>query len=227
MSDDTRETPDATGQRLVGPFGVAYCERALARIKKLQGLIQNDRKWSYETPFRPPIESLLPPGTPKDQHYEMTKKEIARLAPLVHRYLVWAGVPTVFEFESRVRNPQTNQPEEQTWDVIGDYPNLPSDESSAVIYRAIQQALDGGIGIYDAMLERARARRWNPLFWVAMLLRAPLTVLDYAGLTDDKTRPGIVKGYGWVVRILFLIVLGLIATRLGISGWTKLISLVK
>jgi len=228
MADSEKPTASKT-YVLVGPIGVGACNRAIKRLRKLQGLIRHRERWGYDLPFAPPLESLLPSGTPKEHEHEVIEREIAGLLHRVFRDLEVVGIDPVFTYESLELDweKMKERPKEREWNVILDYFSLPH-TSNAAMYRAVMEVLEGGIGIHEDLLERAKTRRWSPLFWIAQVVRAPLTVLDYAGLTDEETRSSVVKAYGWVVRIAFLLLLAFAFAKLGLSiHWTKLLELVK
>ncbi len=88
--------------------------------------------------------------------------------------------------------------------------------------------LEQGIGVYEARRARALREKFNPLVWMSGVVRAPVFVLDRAGLMETEEGPSIVlRGYFWFIRVLILAILALSATKLGLSiPWQRIAELV-
>jgi hypothetical protein len=65
---------------------------------------------------------------------------------------------------------------------------------------------------------------FNPLTWIAALLRAPFIVFERAGLVrTEEERSRLVGIYIWFLRILILLILAFAAARLGLSiPWSQI-----
>jgi hypothetical protein len=111
---------------------------------------------------------------------------------------------------------------EEVFDVIEDYLELPHKRYS---FDAVMASVERTIGIYEEAKKVALLRSFNPLNWLAVLIRLPLTVLERAGLAEDpQTHSKLANTYTWILKITMLILLFLLASKLGLSiKWSDLI----
>jgi hypothetical protein len=94
-------------------------------------------------------------------------------------------------------------------------------------YERVIEALDRGIGSFEQQQKAAFRQLFNPATWLAWCVRFPITVFERAGLEGEEASSTALKIYGWVIRGLALLVLALLARKLGMtSAWEKLISLI-
>jgi hypothetical protein len=196
--------------------------------------------------FAPPLERLIPeisePVPEKEQggymatlnsdqlrwvrEVALIDREINRLIPMVHGYLNVVNVNTIYTQTSQRRDfdeseRPASQETERHFDAVVDYFNI----SQMPGMRAGQEfelllgLTDRGIGIYESRLKVARREMFNPLIWIAGLLRAPLYVFERAGFDESPgaVQSAVMQIYAWSVRFLFVAILVLAAAKLGIS----------
>jgi hypothetical protein len=152
-------------------------------------------------------------------------REISGLAVAVHRMLYEVGIPTRITRTVRDLNlsPEgQRQFREQQNDIISDYFDLQSDQNHQHIFELIMRTLEEGIGVYEMREERAFWELFNPLFWVAMLVRAPIWILQRAGLAGDEQMRSLIVGiYGKLIYLLLILALGFLVVRQGILTWKE------
>ncbi len=207
---------EKTNLQFLRPPTYFECKRILKRLRRFQGLIAHKEMYAIDMQFAPPIEELLP-NVPKQSSNRYIDREINRLIPLVGSYLYMSGIPT--EITAEWTKYDKNMEEkiiERKYDLVGHYFEL-LHQGSGQPHELLRNALEQAIGYYEMRKERAFIELFNPLTWVALVLRAPNYVRDRAGLTNEKTNSTIEKIFFWSMRILFGIILLFIAAKLGIS----------
>ena len=202
------------------PPGYFQCSRAIATLKKFQGLIYHREGWrplfGSPTFFVPPIETLLPPNTPESARPTIIQQEISKLIVPVHLILNDAGVFTRWLYKSRKQLPllfSTDPPPEQEkreYDIIRQYFELPH---SLENFQIVTRTLDQGIGVFEMRKRTAFWEMFNPLYWFSLALRAPLWVFYRAGFSPSQ------KFYETLIRTLFAAALILLLIRFGILDW--------
>src|SRR5712692_2100369 len=213
--------------------GYLECARRIEILKRFQDLVRHRERWAHQIGFARPLEELLPEGTTELTQWEVIDQQISRLQPVVGAFLALAGIGTVFTFlepsfdreKSRVVMDPAGH-----YDVILQYFELPQGDlgrARQAWFEKVMNVLEQGIGVYEARRARALREKFNPLAWVAGILRFPVIVLGRAGLLDTEEGPSMVlRGYFWLVRVLFLMILTLLAARLGLSTpWQRIAEL--
>jgi hypothetical protein len=226
--------------------GYFDCKKRIERLKRFQNLLRHREKWTHQLDFAPPLERLIPeisesipdqersgymPNLSRDQIRAMREpalidREINHLIPMVYAYLNAVNVETVYTHTALYRDfddseQSVSREVERRFDAVSDYfsisrlPGIRRGEE----FELLLALTDRGIGIYEARLKVAKHEMFNPLIWIATMLRAPLYVLERAGFDES---PGAVQSavfqiYSWSVRLLVVIVLALVAARLGVS----------
>lgn len=213
------------------PVGYLECNRRIDKLKRFQDLIRHRERWAIQIEFARPLEDLVPAGTTELARPEVIDQQIARLQPLVSNYLRRAVVETVFSYSDPTLYPEKSKVVRK-YDVIRDYFELPGGELGSMRqhwFEKVMNILEQGIGMYQARREQALRDKFNPLVWFAGLLRAPLLVLDRAGLLETEEAPSkVLMAYLWMVRLVFLVILALVAARLGVSvPWDRIGTLLK
>ncbi len=172
-----------------------------------------------------PIEKLIPAAStnpnPMLQRMEIDK-EISRHALLVHHLLHEAGVNTgVIYTTTEPPFPLSGQPpkqEEHPYDLVRNYFELPDEHGRRRTFELVMRSLEEGIGVYEARKERAFWELFNPLVWIAMIIRSPIWILERAGLMGDEKMHGlVVSAYERLVRYSLAVLVILAALKLGVS----------
>lgn len=210
--------------------GYLRCKKIIERLRLFQDLVRNDWRWGDHIAVARPLETLLPQGTDKSQFPLILEQHINRLVPLVARDLYVAAVETRIRFERTERNYDFEkhiavfEEKKEIYDVIEHYFDLPRSRDS---FDAVMAAIERGIGIYEGRKAAAISEKYNPVHWLAALVRLPLTVIEDAGISEDtETHSKFANLYMWALKIILLIILGAIATKLGFSTWDNIIKLV-
>lgn len=213
------EPQPRTSPRPLLPPGYFACKRRIKILKRYQALIRHHERWGDEIQFAPPIEQVIPtisPATDPLTRYKLIEREINRATKGVFGILNEAGIPTrisqtvwdpVLELEGQ------RQPREQVNDIIFDYFHLVRAGPNQRISELLMRILDQGIGAYEMRLKRGLLELFNPLYWIAMLLHAPIWILTRAGLAGDDKMLAL---YGTLIRLLFILALGFFAIREGV-----------
>ena len=90
--------------------------------------------------------------------------------------------------------------------------------SSARAYELIIGKLDQGLGYYEAIKYKAKRDIFNPIAWIAFILRIPSIIIEKTGLVPpEKGASFLFKMYALLIRGLILIILALLAAKLGVS----------
>lgn len=229
MSND--ESPPRTSPLSFPPPGYFSCKRRIQILKRYQNIIRHRERWAPEMRFATPLERDIPAITNADPLHRrmLIDREVSRLAVAVHHMLHEVGVPTRITRTVRDLNlsgeGQRQFREEQN-DIISDYFDLQSDENHQHIFELIIRTLEEGIGVYEMRKERAFWELFNPLFWAAMLVRAPVWILQRAGLAGDEQMRSLILGiYGKLMYVLLLLGLAFLVVRQGILTWKEVVRL--
>ena len=78
---------------------------------------------------------------------------------------------------------------EDRYDLILDYFRLPRERDAYQAYEAVMAALEQAIGVYEARLRQAKRDLFNPVVWVAHVIRLPITVMEHAVTCSPKFSP--------------------------------------
>jgi len=188
------------------PPGFFECRRAIESLKRFQNLARHHIPIYPDREFAPKLSELLPPGTKREHEQGVIEQQINRLTLVVGDHLRRAGIDaavTVDEWETR------------TDDLVAGYLELTRGQGGYETQRMLMALLESALGFYEARKKAALREMFNPLNWIAGLLRIPIAILERAGVEEASS--WIVKAYAWMLRIglLLLVIFG--AAKLGIS----------
>jgi hypothetical protein len=196
--------------------GYFATKRLLERIHRFQDLIRHRERWTPDLEFACPLEDVVPAKVPEMQRVQYLDREILRMMQGVHRAVNFAGVPTSVYHEHR--DPVDNHEDRERYELILDYFRLPRWDNGYKAFEAVMGVLEQAIGVYEGRLEQAKREIFNPVAWVAHVIRIPITVLERAGLAaHEKTASMVLGAYARFVQIVMLIILVLTAVRLGVK----------
>jgi hypothetical protein len=209
------------------PPGYFGCGRALKIIKKLQDLIRHQSRYSYDLEFAQPLEKLLPKGFSPANQSEIITQEINKLLHVATVYLKQIDCRTEVIFPIEQPSTSFSAPlvfKDRTYEIIGDYFQLPS-EFPQRNYESVMCILNEGIGTYEFLRQRAFRQWFNPLNWLALIVRFPITIFERAGLTGDEGFSRIVtRVYSSIAMGAIAILLSLICLKLGLTiPWTLIL----
>ncbi len=232
MSDD--EPQARTSRPSLPPPGYFSCKQRIKILKRYQNLVRHRERWAPEMDFTTPIEHDIPDisSTTDQWHRHMLiDREISRTAVAVHDILNRVGIPT--RISRRVREPIPSpegqrQSREEHYDIIADYFQLQSNDTNRQeTFELLMRMIEEGIGVYAMRQDRAFWELFNPLFWVAMLVRSPIWVLQRAGLAGDEQMRSLIVGvYGKSIYLLIILGLGFFVVRQGILTWKEVVAVI-
>jgi hypothetical protein len=150
-------------------------------------------------------------------------REINRLTPVVYWILQDAGVPTRVGVAERdwQRGPGglNETTVTRTYDLVTDFFDHAHDPS---FFELLQRVIEEGIGAYESRMEVARSERYNPLVWVASIIRIPITIMEYAGIIPDNLI--IARVFSLALQLLMFLILLFVAVRMGVGiPWEALV----
>lgn len=162
------------------------------------------------------IEELVPDGIPVDERPAYLDREILRAMQGVHWAANYAGVPTAVYWKDR--DPIDDKETRQNFDIVLDYFRLPRHTRPQDAYEYLMGVLEQTIGVYESRLKQSKRDFWNPVTWLAHLVRLPITVMERAGLMNhNKSAEMVLGGYAKFVRIAVGAIIVLILLRLGVK----------
>jgi hypothetical protein len=189
----------------------------LERLRRFQDLIRHRERWAGGIDLAQPIEKLLP-GVPEQMRSMRIPEEINKLMRLVFWDLnFFARVPTGVYYKDR--NVVDNQEERRRYDLILDYFPLPREAGREhMAFESVMDVLNEGIGVLEARMKQARRELFNPLIWMAYLIRMPVTVMEWAGFgTHEKTQDLLIGAYARFMKIMMGVILILVTLLLGVK----------
>jgi len=230
VSEDEPKSPKP--RVFLPPPGFFSCKRRVEILKRYQNLIRHRERWAPEMEFTTPIEKDIPDIKPTTDPYHrmmLIEREISRLVVPVHHMLNQVGICTaVVRTPLDPLAPADDAKPSRSYDIIADYFHLQSiGTGQQRNFELLMRMLEQGIGAYQMRQERAFRDLFNPLFWVAMVVRSPIWVLERAGVAhDEQMRTLIVGIYGRLIYSLIIILLGLAIVRQGILTWKDVVPLI-
>jgi hypothetical protein len=153
---------------------------------------------------------------PMPQQAPLLDKEILKAMNVVRWDVNYAGVPT--SFTHKYWHIIDKKDKEDHYDIIVDYFRLPRQDDAHHTYEAVISTLEQAIGVYEARLKQAKRDIFNPVVWVARIIRLPISALEHAGMIgNEKAQEMVLGGYAKFIKVLMGIILALVAVKLGVS----------
>jgi hypothetical protein len=205
--------------------GYFAIKRKIRHLTKFRDLIIHRERWAGADADAAPLHELFPELKPGEYpRVEVLEREIKRMQRPIHFDLNFAYVTTGVIHNHR--EAVTREIVETRYDVILDYFRLPRDGNNHGAYEAVMNTLEEGIGTYQAALMRAKRDMYNPLAWIAQLVRMPITVMERAGFGQhEKTQELMLGGYVRFIKIMMGVVLTFLALILGIKvPWGEIVN---
>jgi len=195
------------------PLGYLACRKILERLEIFKDLVRHNSPYGgyIGKEFARPLEELITENIPPGRMYDILEQHINQLIPLVHRDLFYARISL------GATRGEAGSEAERHYDMILQFFEFIRDGGGNV-YNMVIGALDQGIGYYKAKKHQAFWDIFNPVSWIAFILRIPLIIIQKTGLViDEKGASWILKIYGLIIRALILLILAFLATKLGVS----------
>jgi hypothetical protein len=212
---------------LFNPMWPGYfaVKRKLAGITRFRDLIIHRERWAGADQDASPVQELFPdlaPGTQPTR--DVIDREIKRAQRPVHFDLNFAHVPTgvIHKEFDHAKNGMV----ETSYDVILDYFRLPRDHKPHLAYEATMNTLEQGIGTYQVALSHARRELYDPVAWLAKVIRIPITVMERAGFGGhEKTQELMLGGYVRFIKIAMGAFIIVVTLLLGIKiPWKEIVA---
>jgi len=228
----TEASKSAQPVRRFRPPDYRHSKIRLARLRKFQDLLRHYQRWPDDLALARPLDQLIPQGTPPSDQRRMLELEINKLLVIVHRDVVEANVVPLVEYSwnephvDRATAEVVREEKKRLYDVITHYYQLVEDHPYHKDFAAIMSVLEQAIGMYEARVKYTFGQLFNPIEWISWLVRLPLEILERAGLDqNDDMHKRAYSIYGWIIRVVFALILLLIAARIGIKvDWKELFS---
>ena len=192
------------------------CRKILADLHKFQDLILHHQRWAGDLELARPLKELIPDLIDNGHAHLLIRKEINKLIPIIRRYLDYAQIETKISVTDR--GVFENKNVTKKYHILVNYFELPHSHDS---FESVINAVERGIGYYLARKDRAKIEFMNPLHWIAFILRAPILILEFAGV--EAGNKIVSRLYAFSLQIFMLLILFFISTKLGLSiPWDKI-----
>jgi hypothetical protein len=155
-------------------------------------------------------------------NFKTVNKEVNKLTARLHFVLERINAPTEWSIKSqeleydydKKRNVETKTKEH--FDVILDrqFPSFRKHMGFRDIELTIPM-LEQAIGYYDLVWQRYWLKIINPLWWIAVVARLPISLMEHMGV--NTATENINKFVYWLVQGLVILILSFIAFELGIQ----------
>lgn len=209
------------------PIGFLEALFASRRIQKYQDLIMIENiTFIHDQDDRDRLQKsyadLFEEGKPVP-NYERLRKEINKLTVSVYHNLRRINAPTRWredteeleydiEKHRNVKNKKT-----ENYDVILDrqyqvFRGKKGFKDTDSTYPMLEQSK----AVYDQVWKSYWLRIINPLWWIAFVLRLPISLLEYMGVNTETA--DINKFVYWLIEAIVLLILGFVALKLGIKA---------
>ena len=198
--------------RLVRPT-YFECKRIIRRLQDFKNLLFYYCPYAgYEKRATSPLSEYIETEGPQYERKHRIEEQISRRVSLIDRDLRYLGVPCIVTFDK-------GEESEVTYDIFFDiFAFLRNDRGSARNYDLLLDSINRGIGLYEAKKRKEGRRLFNPLYWISLVLKVPLLIIEGADLVNtEEAGKTIFRIYAWTIRILMLIILLLIAKKLGVD----------
>ena len=204
----------ARNLRLAAPL-YFECKKIIERLNLFKDLTLHYSPYAHGDRLASrSIEELIPEDELNTDREAAFRQYINRLIPVVRRDLFYANVVVNYtsitdEFGEEVR---------QSFDIILEFFEFLRRSPGRSSHNLIISSLDQGIGYYEDRKNRCFWDFFNPFAWLGYIVRIPLIVIEKAGIVPDKDAASkLLKFYEWLIRSLVVLLLALLATKLGIS----------
>jgi hypothetical protein len=188
--------------------------RAIRRFKRFQNLVIHHERWGSHINYAPELERLIGKKWVKENPATEIEHQMYRLVMPIMRDMEIMGVPHLVTVE-------VISGKKRQRSLVGDFLIFPDDWHRAK-FEILLQRLEIAIGTYQERMRGAVIDWFNPLFWIACIVRIPESILEYAGLIrTTEQHSSFLKVYAWTIRAAFGFVLVVaaawLANKLGLK----------
>lgn len=200
--------------RLIPP-GYLECKGIIKRLEIFKNLVLHYCPLAdYDKYYTTPLKKLISGDFSEEMIFSKIKERISRLIPLVSDDLFYGKINVnILSTRSKLGKKVV-----KVFDIISDIYKYLNGASSRS-YDVVTDTLNQGIGYYENAKRRAFWELFNPISWIAFILRIPLLVIQktVGEFSDEEVASKFLKFYVWLLRIIILAVLAFLAAKLGIS----------
>ena len=227
QDDSDSQGTEELRRRAYRSIGFFSCRRILTLLRDFEDLVRHD--FGFEAQHaRQSLEKLVPGASVTADRERLLKNKMNRLIPLVGDVMWLSGRDTTLILEQSISVEPLRPPKKtrRRYDLLEHYFE-PDHHGSFDNYRHLIQALDRAIGVFEHKKKQEFWQLFNPATYIAWVLRFPISILERVGVEGDEASSVMIKAYGWLIRLMMLLVLALVAQKLGISGvWEKLVNFI-
>jgi hypothetical protein len=203
------------------PIGYFEAKTALRKIDKYYELIKIDNFTTlHDQDERKKLQKQYPELFEENGigvNYQATRKEISKLTVNVYHALVRINAPINWRNEKEdLEYDFEKQKKVEKYNVILDrnYPIFRNKKGFGDI-EVTYPMLEESRAVYSGILKNYWKRLVNPLWWIASLLRLPISLLEYMGVNTETE--SVNKFVYWLLQLLVLIILSFISLKLGLN----------
>lgn len=208
------------------PIGYFEAKTALLKIDKYFELIKIDNFTTlHDQDERTRLQKKYPELFEKkgvSVKHQDTRKEISKLTASVHHALDRINAPINWRDEKEdieydiEKHKNVKNKKVENYNVILDrnYPvfrNKKGFHDAEVTYPMLEESR----AVYDDAVKNYWKKLTNPLWWIARILRLPISLLEYMGV--DTETENVNKFVYWLLQALVLLILSFISLKLGLD----------
>lgn len=209
------------------PIGFFEAMAALKKIDKYSELIKVDNftTFHYDQEERKRLKEKYVAFFDEKGigvNYQLTRKEISKLTASVHRALErinaplnWREEKEDLEYDSeKIKNVKNKKVVNYNVILDRNYPVYRSKKGfndNDVTYPMLEESR----AVYDDIVRNYWKKLINPLWWIALVLRLPISLLEYMGVETETEN--INKFVYWLLQALVLLLLSFASLKLGLN----------
>ena len=185
------------------PIGLFESLRAIHQCRKLQDLIRHHNNWAPQLPLARPLSKFGISETDSNRK-ALIEKQINELLPVAQICAKRAKMSlSVIVKEEVYPRLLPHEYKDVEYNIFANYTKLMSiDDRSATFFNLEIGKLDQLIGFYSEAWLRILI---NPLKWVAIILRIPISILEHMGFDSTGRTTELVLSF--IMRFLWILVL--------------------
>ena len=208
------------------PIGYFEARAASVRIDRYYELIKIDNfPTLHDEDERKRLQKKYPElFEKKGMHvkYDQTRKEISKLTASVYRTLDRINAPINWYSEKddieydieKHKNVKSKKVENYNVILDRNYPAFRSKKGfhdAEVTYPMLEESR----AVYDDIVKKFWKEWINPIWWIARILRLPISLLEYMGV--DTETENVNKFVYWLLQALVLLILSFVSLKLGLD----------
>ena len=187
----------------------------IRQVRLVIDLVRHNQRWAHHIDRARPLEKLIGKKRAKSpHHHEYIVEKLDKLLPVISKLADEESIPRILEYNSEYYS--------ERLDLFINYHGLKAASiaahdgvSSADSFDSVIAALRGIEGSLEHKLRLQLFACLNPIYWVAFILKLPITIFKLAGISSGINIFEHI--YAAIAQIIVVVLLTLAATKLGIS----------